>query len=108
MSPETEARSRRAQRTHTKQIKQSERARNQRRSERAAKRKRRLDALPAQLNDNMVLSFAEWCALNHIGERTGRRILASGNGPVTTHLSAKLVGITVRANRAWQASREHS
>jgi hypothetical protein len=91
---ETEvARSRRAQRTHQKQV----------------ERKRQpapLPALPAALNDAQVLRFKEWCALNHISERTGRRILAGGNGPVVTQLSAKLIGITVSANRAWQESRQ--
>ena len=52
-----------------------------------------------------VLSFPEWCQLNDIGERTGRRILASGNGPVITQLSDRRIGVTVRNNRIWQASR---
>jgi hypothetical protein len=58
------------------------------------------------LLDDRCLTFREWCQLNGIGERTGRRILKSGNGPVVTQLTEKRIGITVRANRAWQASRE--
>jgi hypothetical protein len=86
-------RSRRAQRSHQKQVE---------------RKKRQAAPLPAVLNDAQVLRFKEWCGLNRISERTGRRILAGGNGPVTTQLSAKLIGVTVRANREWQASRERS
>jgi hypothetical protein len=59
----------------------------------------------APLLDDRCLTFREWCQLNSIGERTGRRILASGNGPVVTQLTTKRIGITVRANREWQAAR---
>jgi hypothetical protein len=57
------------------------------------------------LDDDKVLTFAEWCKLNRIGQRTGRRIIRSGNGPVVTQLSARRIGITVANNRAWQASK---
>jgi hypothetical protein len=59
----------------------------------------------APLQDDRCLTFREWCQLNSLGERTGRRILASGNGPTVTQLTDKRIGITVRANREWQASR---
>jgi hypothetical protein len=36
--------------------------------------------LMAVLEDR-VMTFAEWCQLNGIGIRTGRRILRSGTGP---------------------------
>jgi len=65
-----------------------------------------LDAPLTSLADDQVLSFHEWCALNRISERTGRRILASPGGPQTVQLSPRRVGVTVRANRAWQQSRE--
>jgi len=55
--------------------------------------------------DDSVLTFSEWCALNGIGDRTGRRIRASGRGPVFVQLSEKRVGVTLRANREWQQSR---
>jgi hypothetical protein len=58
------------------------------------------------VNDAQVLTFAEWCQLNRVGERTGRRILKSGNGPIVTKLSDKRIGITVGNNRLWQESRE--
>jgi hypothetical protein len=86
-------RSRRAQRKHHKHTK------------RKNKRRSALDAPLALSNDHQVLTFREWCQLNRISERTGRRILAGGNGPVVTQLAAKRIGITIRANREWQAAR---
>jgi hypothetical protein len=56
--------------------------------------------------DEAVLTFPEWCALNTLSERTGRRILASGDGPPVTELSSYRIGITVGDNRRWQASRK--
>ena len=76
-----------------------------------SKRKMRpsaLDAPLALLNDNQVLTFHEWVRLNRISERTGRRILKSGDGPTVVQLSAKRIGITVGANREWQAARERA
>jgi hypothetical protein len=57
------------------------------------------------LLDDRCLTFREWCALNSLGERTGRRLIAAGNGTAVTQLSEKRIGITVRANREWQQSR---
>jgi hypothetical protein len=57
------------------------------------------------LLDDRCLTFAEWCALNGIGLRNGRRILQSGTGPAVVQLSARRIGITVRANREWQERR---
>ena len=70
------------------------------------KQRSALDALPPMLNDDQVLTFGQWVALNAISKRTGRRILDSGNGPIITQLSAKRIGIKVANNRAWQQSRE--
>jgi hypothetical protein len=86
-------RSRRAQRKHHKQHKRKQ------------KRRSPLDAPLATANDAQVLTFFEWCKLNRIGERTGRRILKGGDGPAVVQLSARRIGITVGANRAWQAAR---
>ena len=87
-------RSRRAQRKHQKQQKR--------------KYKPRPSALAAPLamaNDNQVLTFREWCRLNRISERTGRRIRKSGHGPPFMQLSARRIGVTIRANREWQEQR---
>ena len=58
------------------------------------------------LDDRQVLTFAEWCRLNSLSERNGRRILKGGTGPRIVQLSARRFGITVRANCEWQQSRE--
>ena len=57
------------------------------------------------LIDDQVLTFREWCALNGIGLRTGRRILDGPNPPAVVRLSARRIGITVKANREGQQSR---
>jgi hypothetical protein len=86
-------RSRRALRKHQKQQKRKQ------------KRSSALDAPLAISNANQVLTFREWCQLNRISERTGRRILKSDNGPVVTRLTDKKIGVTVGNNAAWQAAR---
>jgi hypothetical protein len=94
-------RSRRAQRKCRKEIE-----RERRKVERKpTKHPSTLAAPLAMANDNQVLTFREWCQLNRISERTGRRVLKSGNGPPVVQLSEKRIGITVGANRAWQASK---
>ena len=65
-------------------------------------------SLQHSLDDDKVLTFAEWCELNRLGKRTGRRIIRSGNGPVVTQLSERRIGITVGNNRRWQESRARS
>ena len=71
-----------------------------------ARRVLALDAPLTSLADDQVLGFHEWCRLNRISERTGRRILNGPDGPAVTMLSPRRVGVTVRANREWQQSRE--
>ena len=61
---------------------------------------------PPSLSDDQVLTFAEWCALNGISSRTGRRILESPDAPLIVRLSPRRIGIRVAANRAWQHARE--
>ena len=51
------------------------------------------------------LTFREWCALKSISERTGRRILASGNGPKVTQLTAKRISIREDHDAEWEESR---
>jgi hypothetical protein len=67
------------------------------------RRERALD--PILTRPDQVLTFRQWCRLNGISERTGARILAGPDGPVVVRLSAKRLGITVRANLEWQQSR---
>ena len=68
---------------------------------------RGLTQLRAYDNDDEVLTFKEWCQLNGIGERTGRRILAGPKSkrPTITWLSERRMGITRGNNRRWQESR---
>jgi hypothetical protein len=63
---------------------------------------------PPSLNDDQVLTFAEWCALNGVSPRTGRRIFESPDGPRRVRLSPRRFGVTVRANREWQRAREQT
>jgi hypothetical protein len=55
-------------------------------------------------DDNAVLTFLDWCALNGFSQRTGRRILAGPKSerPIITMLSARRIGITRANNRRWQ------
>jgi hypothetical protein len=83
--------------------------RRSRRKQTKRRKQTRQSALAAPLstlNDNQVLTFFEWCRLNRVSERNGRRILQSGTGPTVVQLSANRIGITVGANRRWQQSRE--
>jgi len=83
-------------------------ARSQR-AQRSPKKRKSARAEPLSLLlDSQVLRFSEWCRLGGFSARTGRRSIASGDGPVITQLSSKRVGITVAADRAWKASRERA
>lgn len=78
-----------------------ERARKSRRYSRS----RKLPVLIGRDDDDAVLTIPEWCLLNRISQRQGRRILKAPGGPIVTQLSANRAGITRRNNRIWQASR---
>jgi len=80
--------------------------RSQRKKQHKQRRSSSLDAPLSLLNDAQVLTFFDWCRLSQISERTGRRILNGPDGPSVTMLSARRIGVTVRANRQWQQSRE--
>ena len=62
---------------------------------------------PTRDDDDEVLTFKQWCQLNGIGERTGRRILAGPKSqrPIITWLSERRMGITRGNNRRWQAAK---
>jgi len=93
------SRSQRARRSYHKHLKRKQKRKQQ-------QGRSTLDA--PLLNDDQVLTFAQWCELNSISKRTGRRIIASGNGPVVTELSPRRIGVSVGNNRRWQASRERA
>jgi hypothetical protein len=99
------ARSRRAARAHAKQ----NRKKKVRGPSVGIGRNQPLLVQPlAALLDDRVMTFAEWCQLNGIGIRTGRRILDGPSPPVVVQLSPRRIGITVRANREWQARRSRA
>jgi hypothetical protein len=75
--------------------------------QRGASLSKRWSHLPAA-DDDAVLTFREWCALNGFSARTGRRILTAPGAPVVTRLSPRRIGITRANNRRWQASRAES
>jgi hypothetical protein len=93
-------RSRRAQRKHQKQANRKQKVRSQ-----PVGIGNNMGP-PLPLNDDQVLTFREWCQLNRISPRNGRRIIASGAGPRVVQLSARRMGVTIRANREWQTARE--
>ena len=72
--------------------------------QRRASFRNRWSHLPTD-DDDAVLTFREWCALNGFSLRTGRRILDAPGGPIVTMLSPRRIGITRGNNRLWQASR---
>ena len=52
-----------------------------------------------------VNSFADWCQRCGFSEATGRRILASGDGPTVTWLSTRRMGIRERHHLEWLDAR---
>jgi hypothetical protein len=77
-----------------------------RQNERPWREQRALDGPFSESHPDQVLTFLEWCKINRLSERTGRRILGAPGGPAVTMLSPRRIGITVRANHAWQQSKE--
>ena len=65
-------------------------------------------SLPAALSDDQVLLFGESIKLNRLSDRGGRRILAGPDAPHVVQLSTHRIGITVAANKEWQARRTRS
>jgi hypothetical protein len=96
-------RSRRARRSPSKRI-ETEQEREERLEKAAAERQQLRQRLAE--DDDAVLTFKEWCFINSLSERQGRRILGEPGGPTVTWLSARRQGISRRNNRIWQASRE--
>ena len=66
------------------------------------------DALARALDDQRVMTIAQWAKVNGFSIWTGQRLLKAGKGPVVTQISDRRIGITVRNNRAWQESRAKS
>jgi predicted DNA-binding transcriptional regulator AlpA len=56
-------------------------------------------------DDLRIMLFKEWCEQRGLSYPTGRRLLASGQGPRITKLSARLYGVQARHDREWLDSR---
>ena len=54
-----------------------------------------------QLEDDRVLTFAEFCELAGISEYTRQRLAKSGEHPLITQLSERRRGIRTRDYRQW-------
>jgi hypothetical protein len=57
------------------------------------------------LDDHRVMTIKQWFEVNGFSEKTGRRLLKAGKGPVITQISDRRIGVTVANNAKWQASR---
>jgi hypothetical protein len=55
----------------------------------------------APADDLRVIPFREWCSDKGLSYSTGRRLVANGNGPRITYLSARRIGVQVRHDREW-------
>jgi len=52
-----------------------------------------------------VMSFPKWAKMAGLSERTGREIIASGDGPKVVQLSPNRIGVRICDHRAWLAAR---
>jgi hypothetical protein len=73
--------------------------------EQPQRRPRAPDAPLSEFHADQVLTFREWCRLNSLSARTGRRVLNGPDPPEVTMLSPRRLGITIGANRRWQTAR---
>jgi len=55
-------------------------------------------------DDMKVMSLNQWCKLNGFSLATGKRIIASPNGPKVIQLSLRRFGIRMIDNARWQES----
>lgn len=60
------------------------------------------------LADDQVLKISEFAKIAGISVITLRRGIAANDGPITTRLSKRRIGIRVRHGRAWLDSRASS
>ncbi|GEM_PF-4891287 len=56
-------------------------------------------------DDELILTFKSWCSINGFSLRTGKRIIASGEGPQFIKISAGRIGVTRGENRRWRQAR---
>jgi hypothetical protein len=75
---------------------------------REAERQRRQQERDRAVDDQRVLTIAQWCEVNGFSLDTGRRLIKAGKGPVITQISDRRIGVTIGNNRHWQQSRERA
>jgi predicted DNA-binding transcriptional regulator AlpA len=54
---------------------------------------------------NSLRRLRRMCNLNSIGRNTGKRLIATGDGPAIVQLSPRRIGIRESDAAAWQAAR---
>jgi hypothetical protein len=74
----------------------------------AEKQSHRISERDRALDDQRVMTIAQWCEVCGFSLDTGRRLIKSGQGPMVTQISDRRIGITVANNRKWQKSRERA
>jgi hypothetical protein len=60
------------------------------------------------LDDQRVMTIAQWCEVNGFSIWTGKRLIKAGLGPKILQLSPRRIGVTIAANREWQQARERA
>ena len=58
------------------------------------------------VDDQRVLTLREWCKVNNFSVWTGKRLIKAGRGPRLVQINDRRYGVSIRANREWQATRE--
>jgi hypothetical protein len=53
----------------------------------------------------VVLSIRAWAAVSSLGYSTAKKILAAGEGPRVTRLSAGRIGVRMSEHQRWLAER---
>jgi hypothetical protein len=74
----------------------------------AEQQSRRISERDRALDDQRVMTLAQWCEVNGFSWWTGQRLIKAGKGPKILQLSPRRIGITVAANREWQQARERA
>jgi hypothetical protein len=73
------------------------------------KKKRRLHRVPHPMpplvSDHIVLTMAQFRQLANLGERTARRMIRDGHGPILTQLTGRKLGVSYGNYKRWVESR---
>jgi hypothetical protein len=75
------------------------------RARRRDKRSRPLPPIPSVLHDDMILPWPVWLQVAGLPDRSARRLVREGNGPIITQLSERRPGVRVLHHRQWADAR---